>query len=157
LALDPHSALDHLLLHGARYSSRFFTTRYRIRGTNLLNTLAVLALLSPTFIGAYSWITMLGRNGFLRLLFQSIGINLPPIYGAFGIVLADSLQYYPFVSLMTAGALMTIDRSLEEASENLGARSLKTFFSVTLPMVMPSVTGGALIVFMMSLSNFGTR
>jgi len=134
----------------------FFTTRYRIRGTNLLNTLAVLALLSPTFIGAYSWITMLGRNGFLRLLFQSIGVNLPPIYGAFGIVLADSLQYYPFISLMTAGALMTIDRSLEEASENLGARSLKTFFSVTLPMVMPSVTGGALIVFMMSLSNFGT-
>jgi iron(III) transport system permease protein len=51
---------------------------------------------------------------------------------------------------------MTIDRSLEEASENLGARSVKTFFSVTLPMVMPSVTGGALIVFMMSLSNFGT-
>ncbi len=94
----------------------FFTTRYRIKGANLLNTLSVLALLSPTFIGAYSWITMLGR----------------------------------------AGALMTIDRSLEEASENLGARSIKTFFSVTLPLVLPSVTGGALIVFMMSLSNFGT-
>ena len=134
----------------------FFTTRYRIKGANLLNTLSVLALLSPTFIGAYSWITMLGRNGFLRLLFQSIGINLPPIYGPLGIVLADTLQYYPFISLMTAGALMTIDRSLEEASENLGARSIKTFFSVTLPLVLPSVTGGALIVFMMSLSNFGT-
>ncbi len=89
----------------------FFTTRYRIKGANLLNTLSVLALLSPTFIGAYSWITMLGRNGFLRLLFQSIGINLPPIYGPLGIVLADTLQYYPFISLMTAGALMTIDRS----------------------------------------------
>ncbi len=134
----------------------FFTTRFRIRGTNLLNTLAVLALLSPTFIGAYSWITMLGRNGFLRLMFQAIGINLPEIYGPLGIILADSLQYYPFISLMTAGALMTIDRSLEEASENLGARSVRTFFSVTLPMVLPSVTGGALIVFMMSLSNFGT-
>jgi iron(III) transport system permease protein len=57
---------------------------------------------------------------------------------------------------MLAGSLMTIDRSLEEASENLGARSLKTFFSVTLPLVLPSLTGGALIVFMMSLSNFGT-
>jgi len=134
----------------------FFTTRFRIRGTNLLNTLAVLALLSPTFIGAYSWITMLGRNGFLRVMFQAIGINLPDIYGPLGIILADSLQYYPFISLMTAGALMTIDRSLEEASENLGARSVRTFFSVTLPMVLPSVTGGALIVFMMSLSNFGT-
>lgn len=134
----------------------FFTTRYRIKGSNLLNTLSVLALLSPPFIGAYSWITMLGRNGFLRVFFQSIGINVPPIYGMLGIVLADTLQYYPFISLMLAGSLMTIDRSLEEASENLGARSFRTFATVTIPLVLPSLTGGALIVFMMSLSNFGT-
>jgi iron(III) transport system permease protein len=134
----------------------FFTTRYRIRGSKLLNTLAVMALLSPPFIGAYSWVTMLGRNGFLRLALTSIGIHLPPIYGALGIILADSLQYYPFISLMTAGALMTIDRSLEEASENLGGSASRTFFRITLPLVLPSVTGGALIAFMMSLSNFGT-
>lgn len=134
----------------------FFTTRYRIRGSNLLNTLAVLALLSPPFIGAYSWITMLGRNGFLRTALASIGISVPPIYGLLGIVLADTLQYYPFISLMLAGSLMTIDRSLEEASENLGARSFRTFLNVTMPLVLPSLTGGALIVFMMSLSNFGT-
>ncbi len=134
----------------------FFTTRYRIRGSALLNTVAVLALLSPPFIGAYSWVTMLGRNGFLRVALASAGIDLPPIYGPIGIILADSLQYFPFVSLMTAGALTTIDRSLEEASENLGASSVRTFFRVTLPLVLPSVTGGALISFMMSLSNFGT-
>ncbi len=134
----------------------FFTTRYRIKGSNILNTLAVLALLSPPFIGAYSWVTMLGRNGFLRLALAAIGINLPQIYGPLGIILADSLQYYPFISLMTAGALMTIDRSLEEASENLGAKGTRTFFKVTIPLVLPSVTGGALIAFMMSLSNFGT-
>jgi len=134
----------------------FFTTRYRIRGATLLNTVAVLALLSPPFIGAYSWVTMLGRNGFIRTGLASLGITLPPIYGALGIILADSLQYFPFVSLMTAGALMTIDRSLEEASENMGASSFRTFFRVTLPLVLPSVTGGALISFMMSLSNFGT-
>jgi iron(III) transport system permease protein len=134
----------------------FFTTRYRIRGSTVLTTVAVLALLSPPFIGAYSWITMLGRNGFLRTALVSWGINLPPIYGAFGIILADSLQYYPFVMLMTAGALTTIDRSLEEASENLGASSIRTFFKVTMPLVLPSVTGGALISFMMALSNFGT-
>ncbi|HUX40106.1 MAG TPA: iron ABC transporter permease [Rectinemataceae bacterium] len=134
----------------------FFTTRYRIRGSAMLNTVAVLALLSPPFIGAYSWVTMLGRNGFLRTALSSIGISLPPIYGALGIILTDSLQYYPFVALMTAGALTTIDRSLEEASENLGASATRTFFRVTLPLVLPSVTGGALITFMMSLSNFGT-
>ena len=134
----------------------FFTTRYKIRGSTLLNTLSVLALLSPPFIGAYSWVTMLGRNGFLRVALASIGINMPPIYGPLGIILADALQYYPFISLMTSGALMTIDRSLEEASENLGAKSGRTFFKVTLPLVMPSLAGGALISFMMSLSNFGT-
>ncbi|MCE5255219.1 MAG: iron ABC transporter permease [Spirochaetaceae bacterium] len=134
----------------------FFTSRYKIHGTTLLTTLSVMALLSPTFIGAYSWITMLGKQGFLRLFFASIGIKLPEIYGPFGIILSDSLQYYPFISLMLAGALNTIDRSLEEASENLGSRSFGTFFKVTLPLVMPSLAGGALIVFMMSLSNFGT-
>lgn len=134
----------------------FFTTRYRIRGSSLLSTLSILALLSPPFIGAYSWITMLGRNGFLRNILISAGIRVPQVYGLLGIVLADTLQYYPFISLMLAGSLMTIDRSLEEASENLGARSIRTFFSVTLPLVLPSLTGGALIVFMMSLSNFGT-
>ncbi len=134
----------------------FFTSRYKIAGSSLLNTLAVLSLLSPPFIGAYSWVTMLGRNGFLRQALISIGLQFPPIYGLGGIVLAESLQFYPFVSLMAAGALMTTDRSLEEASRNLGARSLRTFFSVTLPLILPSLTGGALIVFMMSLSDFGT-
>ena len=134
----------------------FFTSRYRIAGSTLLNTLSVLALLSPPFIGAYSWVTMLGRNGFLRQALLSIGINIPPVYGLGGIVLADSLQFYPFVSLMASGALMTTDRSLEEASRNLGARSFRTFVSVTMPLIMPSLTGGALIVFMMALSDFGT-
>lgn len=134
----------------------FFTSRYKIKGSFLLNTLAVLSLLSPPFIGAYSWVTMLGRNGFLRQALITIGINLKPIYGLGGIVLVGALQYYPFVSLMAAGALMTTDRSLEEAARNLGARSLRTFLTVTLPLILPSLTGGALIVFMMSLSDFGT-
>jgi len=58
----------------------FFTSRYRIAGSSLLNTFAVLSLLSPPFIGSYSWVTMLGRNGFLRQALISIGISLPPIY-----------------------------------------------------------------------------
>ena len=133
----------------------FFTARFRIYGRPALSTLAVLSLLSPPFIGAYSWIIMLGRNGFLRNLFVSIGINLPPIYGAGGIILVFALQHYPFVFLLTAGALTTVDRSLEEAAENLGARSVRKFFRVTLPLVLPSVSAGALIAFMMSLANFG--
>lgn len=134
----------------------FLTTRYRIRGTSLLSTFAVLALLSPPFIGAYAWITMLGRNGFVRNALEVLGIRLPSIYGALGIILVYSLQYYPFVFLLTASGLKTVDRSLEEAAENLGTRSVRKFFRITLPLVIPSITSGALISFMMSLANFGT-
>ncbi len=134
----------------------FFVSRYRIYGTPLLSTLAVLALLSPPFIGAYSWVIMLGNNGFVRNFLSTIGIGLPPIYGPFGIILVYSLQHYPFIFLMVSGALSTVDRSLEEAAQNLGARGTRTFMRVTLPLVTPSLTGGALIAFMMSLADFGT-
>lgn len=134
----------------------YFTSRFRIRGKTLLATLAVLSLLSPPFIGAYSWIIMLGRAGFLRHFFLSLGISLPTIYGPGGIILVYTLQYYPFVFLLTSGALSTVDRSLEEAAENLGAGGMRRFFKVTLPLVMPSVSAGGLIAFMMSLANFGT-
>ncbi|HOV63149.1 MAG TPA: iron ABC transporter permease [Spirochaetia bacterium] len=134
----------------------FFTSRYRIKGSALLSTLAILSLISPPFIGAYSWIIMLGRNGFLRNFLISIGINIPPIYGPFGIILAFTLEYYPFVYLLTVGGLSTVDRSLEEAAENLGARGFRKFFAITLPLVLPSVSAGALISFMQSIANFGT-
>ena len=134
----------------------FFTTRYRIQGKAVLSTLAVLSLLSPPFIGAYSWILMLGRSGFLRTFLSTLGIVIPTIYGPTGIILVYTLQYYPFVFLLTSGALSTVDRSLEEAAENLGARGIRKFFRVTMPLVLPSLTAGALIAFMMSLANFGT-
>jgi iron(III) transport system permease protein len=134
----------------------YLTSRFKIKGRAVIATLAVLSLLSPPFIGAYSWILMLGRNGFLRNMLLSVGITLPTIYGPAGIILVYTLQYYPFVFLLTSGALSTVDRSLEEAAENLGARGAARFFKVTLPLVLPSVSAGALIAFMMSLANFGT-
>ncbi len=134
----------------------FFTTRYRIFGKPFLSTLAVLALLSPPGVGAYSWIMLLGRNGILRQALIGIGITLPPIYGPAGIILVYALHYYPYVFLLVSGALQTVDRSLEEAAENLGARGPRKFFRVTLPLVLPSVSSGALIAFMMCLSNFDT-
>ncbi|RKX94561.1 MAG: iron ABC transporter permease [Spirochaetes bacterium] len=133
----------------------FLTVRFKIRGKAILATLAVLSLLSPPFIGAYSWIIMLGQNGFLRKFFLTFGINLPKIFGPGGIIFIYTLQYYPFVFLLASGALSSVDRSLEEAAENLGTRGIRKFFKITLPLIIPSVSSGALIAFMMSLANFG--
>ena len=134
----------------------YFTSRFVIRGKTLLSTLAVLSLLAPPFIGAYSWIIMMGNNGFLRQFFASVGINFPTIFGPVGIILVYSLQYYPFVFLLTSGSLAAVDRSLEEAAENMGANTVTRFFRVTLPLVLPSVSAGGLMAFMMALANFGT-
>ena len=134
----------------------YFTTRYAIRGRNLISTLSVMALVSPPFIGAYSWIVVLGNNGWLTQAMKSIGIQLPTIYGVHGIILVFSLKFFPFVYLMTASALKNINRSLEEAAHNLGCTSMQRFFKVTLPLVMPAVSASAILCFVLSLADFGT-
>ncbi|TMH00080.1 MAG: iron ABC transporter permease [Betaproteobacteria bacterium] len=132
------------------------TTRFVIKGRDLLATLAVLALVSPPFIGAYAWIMMLGSNGWMRALLADIGIELPPIYGMFGILLVFSLKFYPFVFLLTASGLGAISPSVEEAAESLGAGPWRRFFKVTLPLVFPAVSSGALLAFVLSIADFGT-
>ena len=134
----------------------YFTTRYAIRGRSLISTLSVMALVSPPFIGAYSWIVVLGNNGWLTQTMKSIGIQLPTIYGVHGIILVFSLKFFPFVYLMTASALKNINRSLEEAAHNLGCSSIQRFFKVTLPLVMPAVSASAILCFVLSLADFGT-
>ena len=134
----------------------YFTTRYAIRGRSLISTLSIMALVSPPFIGAYSWIVVLGNNGWLTQAMKSIGIQLPTIYGVHGIILVFSLKFFPFVYLMTASALKNINRSLEEAAHNLGCSPMQRFFKVTLPLVMPAVSASAILCFVLSLADFGT-
>jgi iron(III) transport system permease protein len=132
------------------------TTRYRIAGRNLIATVAVLALVSPPFIGAYAWIMMLGRNGFLRQALEGWGLEVPPIYGFFGIILVFSLKFYPFVFLLTASSLRTINPAVEEAAEGLGAGPWRRFVRVTLPLISPAVSAGVLLTFVLSIADFGT-
>ncbi len=133
----------------------FFLARFRIPGKNIIRTLGTLPLILPTFIGAEAWIILLGRNGLVTKLFRGLGIEIPSIYGWKGIVLVFTLQFFPFVFLMVSSALNAIDRSLEEAATNLGARKLRVFFTVTLPVITPAILSGALVVFYLCIENFG--
>ncbi|MEK7205100.1 MAG: iron ABC transporter permease, partial [candidate division NC10 bacterium] len=83
----------------------FLVARVNIPGKAALKSLAILPLVSPPFIGAYSWILLFGRAGYVTTLFQKFGITIPTVYGMHGIVLALTLNLYPFVLLMVAGAL----------------------------------------------------
>jgi iron(III) transport system permease protein len=134
----------------------FFTARFHLRGRAWISTLAILVLVSPPFIGAYAWIMMLGSNGFITNFFGRIGIETPTIYGAHGIVLVFTLKFFPFVFLMTQTALMAVNKSFEDAAENLGCTPLQRFTKITLPLVFPAISTGAIICFVLSIADFGT-
>lgn len=134
----------------------YLMTRYNILGKKYIHILIIMCLMSPPFIGAYSWILLFGRSGLVTRMFAAIGITLPTIYGKAGIILVFTFKLFPYVYLYTSGAMGSIDSSLEEAAENLGSNKLRRLFTVTLPVIFPSIAAGALMVFMTSLADFGT-
>ena len=134
----------------------YLMTRYNIAGKNVLHIFIIMSLMSPPFIGAYSWIILLGRNGLVARLFNLIGITAPTIYGRGGIIFVFTLHLFPYIYLYTSGAMNSIDSSLEEAAENLGMNKLKRIWTVTLPVILPSILAGCVMVFMTCLADFGT-
>ena len=134
----------------------YCTARFVVRGRSVIATLAVLALVSPPFIGAYSWVMVAGNNGWLTQNMKTLGLTMPTIYGAHGIILVFSLKFFPFVYLMTETALRNINRAYEEAAENLGCSATARFFKITLPLVFPALSSGAILSFVLSIADFGT-
>lgn len=129
----------------------------KIPFSGLLNILIVISYLSPPFIGAYSWIQLLGRNGFItRILNAIFHVELKGIYGFPGIVLVFSLQSFPLIYMYVSGALKNLDNSLNEAAESLGCNAFQRVTKVIFPLVMPSLLAGMLLVFMRVFSDFGT-
>ena len=134
----------------------YLMSMYRFKGQRLLDILMIIALLSPPFIGAYSWVLLLGRNGFLFNIFKSVGITLPNVYGLGGIIFVLTLKLYPFIYIYMKGALKKIDASLIEAAESMGCNPVKKLFMVVLPLILPTLLAAALMVFMNELADFGT-
>ena len=135
----------------------YIFARYEIKGKGLLRILIILSSMSAPFIGAYSWILLLGRNGVITVFFKDmLGIAIPNIYGFIGILLVLTLQLYPLIFLYVSGALKNVDNSLLEASENLGVSGVKRFFMIVVPLITPTLFAGGLLVFMRALADFGT-
>ena len=130
---------------------------YYIKGRGFLQIIIILCSMSAPFIGAYSWILLLGNSGLIRKTIKSLlGVTLPSIYGFNGILLVLSLQLFPLVFLYVSGAMKNIDNSLLEVSENMGCKGVRRFFKVILPLCMPTILAATLLVFMRAFADFGT-
>ena len=129
----------------------------RIRGRQFLDIIIIISVLSPPFIGAYSWILLLGRSGVITQFFHnSLNIQLPSIYGFNGILLVFSLKLFSLIYMYVAGALKNLDSSLLEAAESLGCTGIRRAFKIVLPLILPTMLASALLVFMRAMADFGT-
>jgi len=116
----------------------YFSARYEFRGKILLQTLATLPLVIPPFVGAVALQLILGRSGMVNLLLMRwFDWSIPFMEGLTGVVLVQTLHYFPFIMLNTAVSLSNIDPSMEEMAQNMGCHGLRLFRRITLPLCCP--------------------
>lgn len=135
----------------------YFTVRFEFRGALLIQTLGVLPLIMPPFVGAVAMQLIFGRSGTVNLLLeQYAGITLPIMDGLAGVVFVESLHYFPFILMNLTLALRNIDGAMEEAALNLGCRGWRLFTRVIFPLGMPGFVAGASLVFVKVFDDLGT-
>ena len=123
-----------------------------IRGKKLFNLVAMLPMISPPFAVALSIILLFGSRGFItNTLF---GLRDANIYGLKGLILVQTLSFFPIAYLLLVGMLKSIDPSIEDAARDLGASRWATFRRVTLPLVAPGIANSFLLVFIKSVADF---
>ena len=134
----------------------WLTTRSDLPGRRWWTIVTVLPLVVPSYVGGYAVVAAFGPRGALQSVLEPLGVQrLPDLYGFPGAALALTLFSFPYVVLTVRGALMRLDPAYEEVSRSLGRGPWRTFLTVTLPQLRPAITGGALLVALYSLSDFG--
>lgn len=136
--------------------------RFAFPGRALLNSLVLLPMILPPFVGAIGIKAMLGQAGALNSFLISLGMMdaMHPTdwlgqHRMLGIILMEVLHLYPIIYLNAAAALANLDPALEEAAANLGCNALDRFWRVTLPLIMPGVFAGGTIVFVWAFTEMG--
>jgi spermidine/putrescine transport system permease protein len=120
--------------------------------------LVIIPLWVSYLVRAYAWKTILGSDGVLNTLLQYVHLTSHPLnfllYSPFAVVLTLTHIYTPFTFLPIYAALEHIPRNLIEASHDLGAPPLQTFWRVILPLSIPGILAGATFAFVLSLGDF---
>ena len=135
----------------------YFTVRFDFCGAILIQTLGVLPLIMPPFVGAVAMQLIFGRSGSLNLLLgEWFGVTLPIMEGLNGVIFVESIHYFPFILMNLTVALRNIDGAMEEAAMNLGCRGWRLFWRVIFPLALPGFVAGASLVFVKVFDDLGT-
>ncbi len=135
----------------------YFTVRFRFRGAMMIQTLGVLPLIMPPFVGAVAMQLLFGRSGSVNLLLKEhFGIAIAFMEGLNGVIFVESLHYFPFILLNLVVAMKNIDGAMEESAQNLGASGWRLFRKIVFPLAMPGYVAGASLVFVKVFDDLGT-
>src|SRR6187551_3171488 len=135
----------------------YFTVRFEFRGAAVIQTLGVLPLIMPPFVGAVAMQLIFGRSGAVNLLLNEwFGFTLPIMDGLNGVIFVETLHYFPFILMNLMVALNNIDSSVEESAQNLGASGFRLFRRIVFPLAMPGYIAGAALVFIKVFDDLGT-
>jgi iron(III) transport system permease protein len=134
----------------------WLVVRTDLPGRRLWGVAASLPLVIPSFVAALALLGAFAPRGLLQRTLSPLGVErLPEIHGYWGALLALTLSTYPYVFLLVASGLRSVDPSAEEAARGLGAGTVRVFARVTLPSLRPSLAASSLLVALYVLSDFG--
>jgi putative spermidine/putrescine transport system permease protein len=129
------------------YPLAHWMARIKSRTGHALLLMAVLApMLTGIVVRTFAWMTLLSDKGVVNQTLMSLGLIAQPL----------KLIYVPFMVLTLTGVIGRIDERLEQAAENLGASPLRAFLEVTLPLSLPGILAGSLLVFALAISAYVT-
>jgi len=140
------------------YPLAYYLSFHAGKRKDLLYQLVIIPLWVSYLVRAYAWKTILGSDGVLNTLLQYLHLTHQPLgfllYSPFAVVLTLTHIYTPFAILPIYSSLEHIPRNLVEASHDLGASPLQTFWRVIFPLSIPGVLAGATFAFVLSLGDF---
>lgn len=135
----------------------YITTRFNFAGSAVIQSLGFIPLIMPPFVGAVAMTLLFGRNGTVNLLLNDwFGFKIPFMEGLNGVIFVQSIHYFPFILINLSASLRNIDRSMEEAAQNLGSSGLRMFRRIVFPLAMPGYLAGAALVFIKVFDDLGT-
>jgi iron(III) transport system permease protein len=138
----------------------WLVTRTDLPFKGAMKVLFLVPFMLPSFIGALAWKMLLSpRAGYINRLFMDVfGFDGPvfDIYTYGGIIAVETMYLFPFVFIQVCGALERMDPTLEESARISGADLFTITRKITIPLVLPSILSGALLIMLYSMAHFGT-
>ncbi len=138
----------------------WLVTRTDLPYKGLMKVMFLVPFMLPSFIGALAWKMLLSpRAGYInRFFMDTFGLEEPifNIYSYTGTMAVETMYLFPFVFIQVCGALERMDPTLEESARISGASLFTITRKITIPLVMPSIVSGALLIMLYSMAHFGT-